>query len=103
MPASSLAQAIQTARYYVDKGYSVDLGLGQINSRNMKALGLTWENVFDPCTNLAAAGAVLDVRPSAVRGDPVPPHGLTDLAIAVVLTDSGAWRAHKNTPPVHGL
>ena len=58
-PASSLAEAIQTARYYVDKGYSVDLGLGQINSRNMKALDLTWETVFDPCTNLAAAGAVI--------------------------------------------
>lgn len=58
-PATSLAEAVQTARYYVGKGYSVDLGLGQINSRNMKALGLTWENVFDPCTNIAAAGAVL--------------------------------------------
>ncbi len=58
-PAANLAEAIQTARYYVGKGYSVDLGLGQINSRNMKALGLTWDNVFDPCTNLAAAGAVL--------------------------------------------
>ena len=60
VPASaSLAQAIETARFYVGKGYSVDLGLGQINSRNMKALGLTWETVFEPCTNIAAAGAVL--------------------------------------------
>lgn len=58
-PATSLTEAVQTARYYVGRGYSVDLGLGQINSRNMKALGLTWANVFDPCTNIAAAGAVL--------------------------------------------
>jgi type IV secretion system protein VirB1 len=56
---TSLAQAIDVSRFYVAKGYSVDLGLGQINSRNMKALGLTWETVFDPCTNVAAAGAVL--------------------------------------------
>lgn len=56
---TSLAQAIDVSRFYVSKGYSVDLGLGQINSRNMKALGLTWEAVFDPCTNVAAAGAVL--------------------------------------------
>jgi len=56
---TTLAQAISVSRAYVAKGYSVDLGLGQINSRNMKALGLTWDKVFDPCTNIAAAGAVL--------------------------------------------
>lgn len=56
---TNVAQAIEVARFYVAKGYSVDLGLGQINSRNMKALGLTWNNVFDPCTNIAATGAVI--------------------------------------------
>lgn len=56
---TSVAQAIEVARFYVAKGYSVDLGLGQINSRNMKALGLTWDTVFEPCTNIAAAGAVI--------------------------------------------
>lgn len=56
---TSVAQAIEVGRAYVAQGYSVDLGLGQINSRNMKALGLTWATVFDPCTNIAAAGAVL--------------------------------------------
>lgn len=56
---SSVPQAVAVARAYVAQGYSVDLGLGQINSRNMKKLGLTWDTVFDPCTNLAAAGAVL--------------------------------------------
>ncbi|WP_226341908.1 lytic transglycosylase domain-containing protein [Sphingomonas sp. NIC1] len=66
-PATSVAQAVQTARSYVDKGYSVDLGLGQINSRNMKALGMTWDNVFDPCTNIAAAGAVLSGNYRSVR------------------------------------
>lgn len=56
---ASVTKAIEVARFYVAKGYSVDLGLGQINSRNMKALGLTWETVFEPCTNIAAAGAVI--------------------------------------------
>src|SRR3546814_8694180 len=55
---TSREQAVALARHYNGKGHSVDLGLGQINSRNMKALGLTWDNVFDPCTNIAAAGAV---------------------------------------------
>lgn len=56
---TSVAQAIEVGRFYLAQGYSVDLGLGQINSRNMKVLGLSWDTVFDPCTNIAAAGAVL--------------------------------------------
>lgn len=63
----SVAQAIEAARFYVAKGYSVDLGLGQINSRNMKALGLTWDTVFEPCTNIAAAGAVISGNYRSVR------------------------------------
>ena len=56
---SNAADAATAARRYVAAGYSVDLGLGQINSRNMRWLGLTWETVFDPCTNVAALGRVL--------------------------------------------
>jgi type IV secretion system protein VirB1 len=56
---TSAASAAATAWRYIAAGYSVDLGLGQINSRNMRALGLTWETVFDPCTNIAALGRVL--------------------------------------------
>ena len=58
-PAVTAAEAIATAQRYVAVGYSVDLGLGQINSRNMRKLGLTWNTVFDPCTNLAALGRIL--------------------------------------------
>lgn len=53
------ASAAATAQRHIAAGYSVDLGLGQINSRNMRWLGLTWETVFDPCTNIAALGRVL--------------------------------------------
>lgn len=56
---ATAAAAVAVARRYVTAGYSVDLGLGQINSRNMRRLGLTWNTVFDPCTNLAALGRVL--------------------------------------------
>ena len=57
--ATNVADAVATARRYVAAGNSVDLGLGQINSRNMRLLGLTWETIFDPCTNIAALGRVL--------------------------------------------
>ena len=56
---TSAGAAAQVARAYISRGYSVDLGLGQINSRNMAALGLSWATVFDPCTNISAAGNVL--------------------------------------------
>lgn len=54
--ADTAAHAARIARSYIARGYSVDLGLGQINSRNMRALGLTWESVFDPCINIGAGG-----------------------------------------------
>lgn len=55
----SLEEATSTARRFIDQGESIDLGLGQINSRNLAALGLTIRDAFDPCRNLAAAGQVL--------------------------------------------
>ena len=62
---ANAASAVETAQRYIAVGYSVDLGLGQINSRNMRWLGLTWETVFDPCTNIAALGRVLTQNYSA--------------------------------------
>ena len=64
---SNAADAAATAQRFVALGYSVDLGLGQINSRNMRWLGLTWETVFDPCTNIAALGQLLTSNYNAAR------------------------------------
>jgi type IV secretion system protein VirB1 len=63
---TNAADAAATAQRYVAAGYSVDLGLGQINSRNMRWLGLTWDTVFDPCTNVAALGRVLTTNYNSV-------------------------------------
>lgn len=84
---TSLENAIETARHYVDQGYSVDLGLGQINSRNMKRLGLSWDTVFDPCTNIAAAGAVLSGNYHSVRAGLHPQHALR-IALSALLQKS---------------
>lgn len=61
-PATSRVTAIQTARSYIAAGYSVDLGLGQVNSRNLKRLGLTVEQMFQPCANLAASARILSAN-----------------------------------------
>lgn len=84
---TSVAQAIEVARFYVAKGYSVDLGLGQINSRNMKALGLTWDTVFEPCTNIAAAGAVISGNYHSVRAGLHPQRALR---IALSMYNTGS-------------
>ena len=56
---ATLAEAVATAQSYVARGYSVDLGLMQVNSRNLAALGITIEQVLDPCANVRAGAAIL--------------------------------------------
>lgn len=84
---SSAAQAAATAQHSIAAGHSVDLGLGQINSRNMRALGLTWGTVFDPCTNIAALGQLLTQNYSAVKAGRDPQ---TALRLALSLYNSGS-------------
>src|SRR3546814_19588598 len=47
-PTDALSAAA-TARRYAAAGYSVHLGLGQVNLRTMRAPGLTWEKVLYTC------------------------------------------------------
>ncbi len=57
--ARNAAEAARSARGLLARGANIDLGLAQINSRNLSWLGLTVEDAFDPCRNLAAAATVL--------------------------------------------
>jgi type IV secretion system protein VirB1 len=52
-------QAVTTAKLLIDRGLSVDMGYAQINSKNLRRLGLTVDEVFKPCANLAAMQTVL--------------------------------------------
>jgi type IV secretion system protein VirB1 len=51
--------AAALAKHYIEAGYSVDLGLMQINSRNLARLGYRLEEMFEPCKNIAAGARVL--------------------------------------------
>ena len=84
---SNAADAAATARRYVTAGYSVDLGLGQINSRNMRWLGLTWDTVFDPCTNVAALARVLTTNYNSVKAGRDPQ---TALRVALSMYNTGS-------------
>ena len=83
----TVADAIATAQRYVAAGYSVDLGLGQINSRNMHRLGLTWDTVFDPCTNIAALARVLSANFRSVADGR---HPQTALRLALSMYNTGS-------------
>lgn len=84
---TSAASAAATAQRYIAAGYSVDLGLGQINSRNMRWLGLTWDTVFDPCTNIAALGAVLTSNYNSAKSGRDPQ---TALRVALSMYNTGS-------------
>ena len=57
--AESVAEGAAIVRRYMAAGYTVDVGLAQINSANFARLGVTVEQVFEPCTNLKLASTVL--------------------------------------------
>lgn len=56
---STKAEAVATAQWLIDRGYSIDMGLGQVNSKNLPGLGITLDDVFEPCANLTAAATIL--------------------------------------------
>jgi type IV secretion system protein VirB1 len=67
---TSVDDAVAKARALIAVGRSVDLGLAQINSKNLSWLGLSLAEMFEPCTNLRAAARILQdgyVRSEAGR------------------------------------
>lgn len=58
IPATE-AEAAALATGLIAAGHSVDIGLAQINSANLRRLGLTVAQALDPCTSLRAGAALL--------------------------------------------
>jgi type IV secretion system protein VirB1 len=56
---ASPAAALVLAGDRLRKSHSVDLGLMQINSGNLVALGMGMNDAFDPCRSLGAASRIL--------------------------------------------
>ena len=52
-------EAIATAKELIAAGHRVDMGLTQVDSKNLGALHLSVEQMFEPCTNIAAGAAIL--------------------------------------------
>lgn len=93
-PATAEAAA-RIAAAYVRQGYSVDIGLMQINSRNLAALGLTIEQVLEPCENVRAGGTILTANyAEAMQHDS---EGQPALKAALSAYNTGNfWRGFEN-------
>lgn len=55
----SMVEAIGWSKWLIERGYNIDMGLMQINSRNMARFGMTVEQIFDPCTNIYVGSLIL--------------------------------------------
>lgn len=56
---STKSEAISIASYLLAQGHSLDMGLSQVNSANIRAYGLSLSQAFDPCWNVHTGGAIL--------------------------------------------
>ncbi|CAI2031382.1 type IV secretion system lytic transglycosylase VirB1 [Serratia fonticola] len=69
----SRAEAIATAQHWISLGYSVDMGLMQVNSRNLPAYGADVAGIFSPCTNIRVGSQILyDAYQTAWHKSPDP-------------------------------
>jgi type IV secretion system protein VirB1 len=56
---ASLEQATATVRALEAGGWDYSVGLAQVNRANWSRYGMSVQNAFDPCLNLAAGAAIL--------------------------------------------
>ena len=89
-------EAIERAQALLREGRSIDIGLMQINSRNLGWLGLSVEDAFDPCRNIAAGARVLTSFSGYNTGH--PQRGFANGYVARVLAASASNAAQAPAP-----
>lgn len=87
----SAAHAATVARHAISQGYNVDLGLMQVNSRNLPNLGYSVEQMLsDQCLNIKAGAQILTenyTRAARERG-----HGQGALLAALSAYNTGNFQ-----------
>ncbi|MGH6910104.1 MAG: lytic transglycosylase domain-containing protein [Phenylobacterium sp.] len=81
-PPASRAEAVAVARTLQIAGANFDLGLLQINVSNLRRLGLSLEDAFDPCRNLAAGAALLRANYAAAQATGPDPQAALRAALS---------------------
>jgi len=93
--AGTVEDAVATAQRFTRLGYTVDMGLTQLNSHNLARLGYDWKDAFDPCKNLAAGAKIL----SGFYGQAVGVYGEGQRALMSALSgyNTGSlWKGFNN-------
>ena len=57
--AKNHTQAVAWANYLEKNNYNFDIGLAQINIKNVRKMGYKAHELLDPCTNIRVAGKIL--------------------------------------------
>lgn len=78
--------AIALAKDYIQRGYSVDLGLMQVNSRNLLRYGVTLEQMFDPCINIKTGNRILYEAYQRARRTHQEPQAALQVALSLYNT-----------------
>ncbi|OKP00833.1 lytic transglycosylase domain-containing protein [Xenorhabdus eapokensis] len=89
IPIQTVQDAVTVTYMALEAGFSVDMGYMQVNSRNLKVLGYTVEDMFNPCKNLTAGARVL----SAFYTDALSryPNAQTALRAALSAYNTGSF------------
>jgi type IV secretion system protein VirB1 len=66
----ALDDAVALADSLIGRGHSVDLGLMQINSNNLRWLGYTARDVLDPCKSVYSGARILSQNYAGIRNVP---------------------------------
>ena len=69
---ATLPEAIRWTRWFHSRGYTVSIGLMQINSENAARYGVAVRQLFDPCTNVAierGCGEIYSTTPHSGKPD----------------------------------
>lgn len=56
----SLVEALAAVRELVRQGRNFSMGLAQVNRHNLPRYNVSYEQIFDPCTNLRVGGQILE-------------------------------------------
>jgi type IV secretion system protein VirB1 len=96
---------IDAAAQLMAAGHSVDLGMMQINSRNLSLLGLSLTDAFNPCRSVAGAARLIQLFSRYNTGSPARgiENGYAQAVLASVSTVRGvsAQPAPPPTPTLH--
>lgn len=56
---ATMEEAISTAKELTDQGHNIDVGLMQINSKNLVKFNISLSDSFEPCTNISVGSLLL--------------------------------------------